>query len=234
MAGNQTQERLRRALLSGDAPLSALAVRTASLGVIASLGVGAVRAVRASFDEALHGAVSGATGSPAVLLGAALRDVLLLATPCIAAGAVTALLGGVSQTGGVIAWRRPARTEREPLPSRAYAAARGLVTAVAVWIALLLTLAWHGRDLASAIGQSDRLASATVSAGSELVVVVVSVLAVVSLGDIAVQRIFWRRRASLSPSAERRERRDREGDPYVKEARRRLHREAVSASHDFE
>lgn len=211
--------RLRRALSSGDTPLSTFTVRAASLAVVALLLPALARAVSARFDEALRAALATPERvSPTDLA----RNAAVLVAPALVVGAAAALVAGVAQTGVAVA-PRPAQRGRLFDGLRAHDVTRALVA-----VAAILAVGWRAitRELpalATAMGRPGALLDVAAHLASSVVWPAVFVIAALAVADVVVRRVSWLRRLSPTPEEARRERRETEGDPLVRAARRREH-----------
>jgi flagellar biosynthesis protein FlhB len=214
-----SRARLLRALGAGDTPLSPFAVRAASLVVAVVLAPGLVRATSDRFTGALRAAVA----APERVAPAALAtDTAILVAPLLIAASVAAVVAGVAQTGGVFAWRAP-RLGRLLDELRAYDVARALVVA-----GVVAFIGWHAFAgelplLAASLGNVGALLEGAARLASRVAWPAVAFLAFLAAIDIALRRTLWLRRLSPTLEEARRERRETEGAPEVREARRRAH-----------
>jgi type III secretion protein U len=251
-----TPKRLRRAREDGDSGASAFAAQSIAFLVAVALVPGAVRALASRAAGDLRAAIAHAgDASPAVNVdaGAIATEVVALTFPLlIAAG----LAGGVAfavQTGGVFASKRIApRLERLDVVAgfrglfsgvRLFAVVRALAAAAFVlWIAWA-ALASHVADLGRLAGppgarpgemwMDGRIEHAARAAGA-LALGVARDAALVGLAlaaiDLAVVRRAWMKRLRMSKDEVRREYREAEGDPQLKAARDRAHREVLASA----
>jgi flagellar biosynthesis protein FlhB len=228
-----TAQRIRRALREGDVPFSAVAVRTAGLAAAVAVLPAAARAIQARFTERLRAALDGVTPTPQTIL----VDVVTLAAPLVGAGAALALTIGLVQTGGQLTHRtqRQGRTTRGPTWSpfdtrRATRTALGIVVLVSTAAAALATFERGAPDLADTMPSARRaleLASALVPT---LAWTVLSILVVSSVVDYLFERRLWFSRLRMSREELADERREHEGDPDMRRARRRAHEAIVRGS----
>jgi type III secretion protein U len=171
---------------------------------------------------------------PSGPVGAVVRLVLPL---LVAAGAVAIVAQGL-QTGGVLATRRlvPDLHRLDPFAglrslfsvARLWALGRALAAgAVVGWLGYE-ALTRHGADVARTAG---RLASAGFLAGV-LARTLCWQVAVVGLAfgivDVLVVRRAWLQRLKMSHAEVRHEHKEAEGDPQLKAARARAHREVLA------
>jgi flagellar biosynthesis protein FlhB len=211
--------RLRRALATGDTPLSSFAVRAASLATVAILVPSLGRAVAARFGELLR---SGVLRPESVAPAAAAKDVAVLAAPVIVVAAAAALFAGMAQTGLAVA-PRPPRLGRFFDALRAYDVVRAFVVALAV-----VAIGWRATvselpALAFAMGRASTLLAVGEDLADAVLWPSVAVVVVLAIGDIVVRRTVWLRRLSPTPEEAKRERRESEVPPELRAARRREH-----------
>lgn len=205
-------------------------VRAAAFVVFALLVPSAAGALSARFRELLQAALAKPDSAVPTGLG---KDVLLVAGPLLAAVAATALVVGLIQTSGGLTWRRGTGTRSEPIFAspwsglRAYDAGRGVV----VTLGLLAVAAQAVRvvlpRLAGTLdGKAPPLAAAS-ALGERLLWSAALVMVVLSVLDVAVRRSAWVARWRMSSRDVQEERRESEGAPEMKRARRRAHEDLV-------
>jgi flagellar biosynthesis protein FlhB len=226
-------ERRSRALREGDSPISGLAVRVAALAALALVAPSAATAVAARFGEELRAGLAAPDGVAASSLA---TDVAILAGPVIAVAVGVAVLASLAQTGGVVTFRRshadrpgPAGAIRGVLEGRRlYEAGRGALIAIGVLCVALRTLAAGAPALATGLGRPTALLGMVRRLADQAAWAAVGVLVSAAAIDVVVQRRAWVNRLRLSPADAKRERRDSEGDPALRRARRRAHEELAS------
>lgn len=218
--------RLRRALAAGDTPLSTFSVRVASLVVAATLLPALGRAVGARFGEALRAALAAPEKADPMSLS---TDVAWLVAPLVAAAAATAFAAGFLQTGLTITRPTP-----PPLWARLLDATRlvdwGRTVALA---AVAVALVWSGLRallpaVAAHLGRSDALLDDTGKAAGRIAWTTLAFAVALAGADVALRRAAWLRRLAPSPEEQKRERREAEGAPELRRARRRAHEELAS------
>ncbi|HVW26128.1 MAG TPA: EscU/YscU/HrcU family type III secretion system export apparatus switch protein [Polyangiaceae bacterium] len=215
--------RLRRALAAGDTPLSPFAGRVASIVTAAALLPALAKAMSARFTEALRAAVS----TPEKVDAASLAtDVAWLVAPLVAAAGAAAFVVGFVQTGLAVA--RPAAA---PLRSRLFDAFRAVDAArTLLFAAIALSGVWYALAgifpaLAAHIGRSDALLADSGNAAGRIAWTSIMVAVALAAADVALRRAAWLHRLAPSPEEQRRERREAEGAPELRRARRRAHEE---------
>jgi flagellar biosynthesis protein FlhB len=215
-----SRARRARALRAGDTPLSPFAVRAASLGVTILLAPSLLRALSAHFTEALHTAITKPESAAATSVPV---DVAKLVAPLLLAAAVAALATGMTQTEATLAWRPP-RLGRLFDPLRAYDVARALLIAAAVTFIGWRAFTGELPSLAAAIGKSGATLDASARLASSIAWPALALLILLATVDVVIRRAAWLERISPSPEEARRERRETEVSPEVRQARDRLRR----------
>ncbi|HEX7669630.1 MAG TPA: EscU/YscU/HrcU family type III secretion system export apparatus switch protein [Polyangiaceae bacterium] len=219
-----TPRRLRRALEEGDSPLSLPLVRAGAFVMFALLAPSAARALSARSRELLLTALSKPELARPTLLG---KDVALIAGPLLAAIAGAALVVGLIQTSDVFRWGRGARSSgafASPWSGlRAYDAARGLLFTCG-----LLLVATHAMRvllprLATTLDSEPSPLTAAGALTERLLWPAAIVMATLAVLDVLVRRSAWIARWRMSPRELQEERRESEGAPEMKRARRRAH-----------
>lgn len=229
-----TANRLRRAFDEGDVPFSALVVRTVALVGAVAMVPSLARAVASRFGERLHAALEGNAAGTAEVLS----DVVVLSAPVLAVAVAVAVGAGLVQTRGVLALGRSggaterARKRRMPLLD-GLSAARALVGAlvvVALAAAVLSGLRRSAPDLAHTLGSASRTLTLFEPLAWRIAVPGFLVLAVACAVDYAIEHASWQARLRMTPAEIKAEQREREGDPEVRRARRKVHRELSGES----
>ena len=219
-----TPRRLRRALEEGDSPISSPLVRAAVFVVFALLAPSAARALSARFGELLQTAISKPELADPTGLG---KNVVLVAGPMLAAAAGTGLVVGLIQTGGVLTWGRRGRSSgalvRPWSALRAYDAARGFLVTVALLLVATQAMRTLLPRLARSLDGEPSPLTAAGALGARLLWSAAIVLASVAVLDVLVRRSAWIARWRMSPRDVQEERRESEGAPEMKRARRRAH-----------
>lgn len=251
-----TARRLRRAQLEGDSAVSSALVQACvfivALALLPRLLRSATAMLQSLLEQALtQGAfqVPGAAqvpGAPELHSASAfsaadfIATVALLSLPIAAAGALTAIAIGAVQTGGALTFKKlaPDLNRVNPLQGlknllrveRLVALVRALITALLVaWIASRLVIS-EAASLANAVGQLEAGARAGLSLAQTLGWVAALVGLAFSALDLLAVRHSWLKRLRMSKDDIRREHRQAEGDPEVKAARQRAHREALGGA----
>jgi flagellar biosynthesis protein FlhB len=213
--------RLRRALAAGDSPISSFSVRVASFAAVLVLLPGLGRVATARFEEALRAAL--AHPEKAVPWSLA-TDVATLVAPLLIVGAAAAFAAGLVQTGAAVTIRR-----RGSAFARLFDGARVLDVARAFVLAVgVVAVSWYAVAhvlplLAHHIGKSAVLLEDAGGAASRIAWSALALAFSLAVADVFVRRAFWLRRLSPSPEEAKRERREAEGVPEVRHARRRAH-----------
>jgi flagellar biosynthesis protein FlhB len=168
------------------------------------------------------------------------KDVVLLVTPVLAAVAATSALSTIVQTGALFAPARltPDLSKLDPIAglrslvsgTRLWSVARALVAALAVgW------LAWHalGRhavDLSRTVGHGVSAAAVAGFAARRLARDAALVGIAFAIVDLIVVRRALHTKLKMTKAEVKREHRETEGDPQIKAARHRAHRDMLAAA----
>jgi flagellar biosynthesis protein FlhB len=227
-----TPRRLRRARRDGDHPVSRAVIGFGALTVTLVFAPLALETLYASAHGALLDALRpGSSPPPASSL--ALR-VAALTSPLLGGAALGALVSGVWQTGGVLSTRpfrfdlgrlSPLAGLRSGLAPRLFSLVLALVTTLALGAAAWSIL----RAAAPVLGESIGHAPAAI----ELAAVSCRRLAWWALGislafavvDAVYRQVEWRARHRMTQEEVRQELRENQGDPELRHARQRVHRE---------
>jgi flagellar biosynthesis protein FlhB len=239
MASEQRTEppsprRLRKARRDGDHPLSPLAIQLGALALaalaaplaLAALGAGALELL----GEALRPDAAADPRALAPRVGA-------LAAPLLGLAAAGALLAGMAQTGGALS-TKPLRWKGlrlSPFVSsgswaeHAVLGSIGAASAVALLVAGWFVLKDLAPALAGTIGDGSASLRLTLEGMRRLVWSALGVSLAAAGVDAVARRLAWQRRHRMTRDEVRRERREAEGDPELRQARRDVHRELASA-----
>jgi flagellar biosynthesis protein FlhB len=236
-----TPRRLRKAREEGDAGVSAYAAQSLGFLVAVAVAPAAVRALAQHAAQALRDSVARAgelRGASSFDEQALAVDVLSLVLPVLLAAGLVGGIAQLVQSGGVLAGRRlaPNLARLDPVAGlgrllsgpRMFAVARALVAAVVVgWLAVR-GLGDHLLDLARLGGRLEW--APTVVAEVAGGVAWRAALVGVGLGviDLLVVRTAWMRRLRMSKDEVRREHKDSEGDPMLKQARERAYHDMLA------
>jgi flagellar biosynthesis protein FlhB len=223
-----TARRLRRARRDGDHPTSRSLVAASAL----LCAVLAAPLVIEPLQRALLGSLLAALRSPAVPAAEELPSrVAAIISPVLGAAALGALLVGLWQTQGVLS-TKPFRWElrlSNPLASgRAGGGVSLLITALGALATLgtaWLVLESMGPALAHSAGDVGATLGLLLRAGKQLVWSALAIALATAALDALHQHVAWRNRNRMTPEEVRQERRENEGDPEIRQARRQVHRE---------
>jgi flagellar biosynthesis protein FlhB len=233
-----TPRRLAKAREKGDVAVSA--VTSQSLGFLVAVLVvpAAVVATAARATELLHAALTGDASHPPI--DAAVKEVVLLVAPVLVAVAASSALATIVQTGALFAPARvaPDLAKLDPIaglrslvsPTRLWSVARALVAALAVgWLAWR-ALGRHAFDLAHAVGRSTPAAAVAGFASRRLARDAAFIGLAFAIVDLIVVRRALRTKLKMTKAEVKREHRETEGDPQLKAARHRAHRDMLAAA----
>jgi flagellar biosynthesis protein FlhB len=233
-----TPRRLAKAREKGDVAVSA--VTSQSLGFLVAVIVvpAAVTATAARATELLRAALSG--DASRATLDAAVKDIVFLVTPVLVAVAATAALATIVQTGALFAPARmaPNLARLDPIaglrslvsPTRWWSVARALVAAIAVaWLAFR-ALGHHTVDLSHAVGSGASAAAVAGFAARRLARDAALIGLAFAIIDLIVVRRALHSKLKMTKAEVKREHRETEGDPQIKAARHRAHRDMLAAA----
>jgi flagellar biosynthesis protein FlhB len=232
-----TPRRLAKAREKGDVAVSA--VTSQSLGFLVAVLIvpAAVAATAARATELLRAALSG-NASPT--FDALAKDVVLLVAPVLAAVAASSALATIVQTGALFAPARlaPNLTKLDPIAglrslvsgTRLWNVARALVAAMAVgWLAYR-ALGHHAVDLGHTVGRGAAAAAVAGFASRRLARDAALIGLAFAIVDLIVVRRALHTKLKMTKSEVKREHRETEGDPQIKAARHRAHRDMLAAA----
>jgi flagellar biosynthesis protein FlhB len=228
---------LERAWREGDVAVSTALMQAVALVVAAALAPSVVRALATRFRELLHAALR-PDGAPSA--SDALRAGIELTAPVLIAVAGVVALVGVVQTRGLFAPARLAPDLSRLSPGsllrgllsgqRAFAVLRALVTACVVGYLVVHRLTKSLPDLAHTTGQLDRVSIVASTLAGSVVRDTALVLLALAVMDLVVTRRGWLARLRMTKQDVQREHRESEGDPQLKAARERAHREMLNSA----
>ena len=234
-----TPRKLRKAREEGDAGVSAFASQAVGFLVAVAVVPAAVKALADwashALNEVLAAPTQDAVRFDAVSIATA---VVSLSLPVLLAAGLASGVTAVVQSGGIVATKRmtprldrlnPVAGARNLLsPARLFAVARALVAAGIVgWLAYA-ALADHLVDLARTSGRVAWVGVVVASIAGGLAWKAALVGVAIGVVDVVVTRTVWRRRLRMTKDEVRREYKESEGDPQLKAARDRAHREMLA------
>ena len=231
-----TPRRIREARNQGDVAVSAAVTQAAAALVI----LGILPVATRSGVVALVQLIRQVAGGESVHVVNAALLTLSLCLPLLGAGALGALAAGSVQTGGLFSPARwlPNLASLNPVeglkklfdPQRLFQVLRAMVAlVVACWLSWLL-LSDHADAIAASVGEpraalllSGHLALRLLWFGLGATVLLAAV-------DWGITHHTWLRRHRMSPDEIKREHRESEGDPQVKQQRRRAYDELLQSA----
>lgn len=222
-----TKSRIRRALAEGDVPMSFTATRTAALLGLLVVAPALARAMATRFRDLLETAMTAPESASATSVP---FEVLTLAGPALGIACGMALLSGIAQTGGRFRRARPS-SENTKLGARTHdglgRAALACCVLFGLSAALAVALGASARDLRDAALSPTSVASTIGSVLAHVAWALACLLAVATLADLAVARLSWLARLRMSRAELLEERRQTEGSPELRRARRRAYEALV-------
>jgi len=108
---------------------------------------------------------------------------------------------------------------------RAARTALGVVVMVAIAVAVLRTLGRVAPDVAHALPSAARALELALALFSTFALPIAAILVTSAAIDYWLEQKFWLARLRMSPQEIKEERREQEGDPLMRRARRRAHEE---------
>lgn len=189
---------------------------------------GSIGAVSAS------GAV-GAAGDPGAQVAAIIGATLAVSWPVMAGGVVGAALGAAAQTGGMLSWNRPRGSLGARLLSMSGPGAWGRAASGLAWTLAAMATAgvalWSQWATIASLPNMPLAGAARASVGVASVAVLAAFasLAAIAIVDALLSRARWQRSLAMSPQEAREEQRATDGDPLVRNHRRRAARQALRA-----
>ncbi len=238
-----TPKRLRKAREEGDSGASAFAAQAVAFVAAIALLPSATRAIAVRSGAALRAAVAhagDADPTAAIDAGGVATDLLALTLPLLIGVAMAGAAAGAVQSGGLFATKKltPKLERLNPfegaknLVSRArlFAVGRAMVGAVVVAIFTYRGLRAHAGDLARIDGRLEHVGVLAAAIARSLAWSAALVGLAIAALDALVVRQEWRRRLRMTKDEVKREYKESEGDPQVKQARERAHHEMLAAA----
>lgn len=238
-----TPRRIRKAQEEGNSPLSTFASQSVAFVCAVAIAPAAVFALATHAGGDLRAAIARAgDASPELAFDpiSIATAVAALSAPILAAAGVSGALASVVQTGGVLATKKlaPNLGKLNPIEGikqlfstqRLVAVLRAALFAAAVLWIVSGALRSSAADLARTAGRLDAAIALapTIALGIAKRVAVVGLLLAVL--DVVVMRRSWRNKLKMSKDEVKREHKESEGDPQLKAARERAHREMLASA----
>jgi flagellar biosynthesis protein FlhB len=232
-----TPRRIAKAREKGDVAVSA--VTSQAIGFLVAVLVVPVTVMTTSVraGELLRRALS---GHGVVTAEDAVKEVVLLVAPMLAAVAACSALSTVVQTGALFAPLRlsPDLTKLNPVAglrslvsgTRLWSVARALLAALAIGYLAWAALRRHAIDLGHSVGRTSSAAAVANYASLRLARDACIVGLAFALVDLIVVRRSLRTKLKMTKAEVKREHRESEGDPQLKAARHRAHRDMLAAA----
>ena len=233
-----TPRRLERARREGDVAVSHALLQAVALVAAAGLAPSAIRAMAARVSGMLRSVLQRPELTPSAL--DALKDAVELTTPLLLATACAVGLVGIVQTRALLAPKRIAPDLKRLSPAsllrsifsaqRAFAIVRALLTAAIVGYLVVRRLTEHLGDLAHGTGRFDHAGVIAASIAGSIVRDTALVVLALAVADLLITRRAWLSRLRMSKQEVQREQKENEGDPHLKAARERAHREMLASA----
>jgi type III secretion protein U len=231
-----TERRLRQARREGDHPLSRVAVSFGALAGATLVLPFVVRSLFAQLNEMLTLSLRAETEP---LLGGLATRVVRLVSPVLGVAALVALAVGLGQTRGGLSLSPLGWASGRPSPLGRRSAGLGFPVLDLLRIAIAsLLFGWFGwrlleslgEDLAASLGSGPGALTLGSKAGEQLLYGALLVLFAGAVADSILVWFAWYARLRMTREEVRRERRESEGDPTLKQARERTHRELLESA----
>jgi flagellar biosynthesis protein FlhB len=235
-----TVRRQRQARRDGDVPVSAALTQTAGLLVAVALLPGLAHAVGQTMSREIRAAATRGVAMDSDAILSWVWQTLVLLGPFLLAVAGTSLLVGAVQTGGLISFKKlaPDLAQLNPVEGvkrlvsadRIFQLLRALVLMLLVgWLSFRL-LKNHLGSAAASVGQLESgLGLAGVLSLRLLWLATLAALGMALL-DLLVVRRSWLQRLRMSRDEVKREHREAEGDPQLKQERKRAHQQMLQGA----
>lgn len=240
MSSDKTEDptpgRLRKAREQGDVPVSAALTQLGAFVVSLAVLPSAIVALAHGFARDVELAVTGHTGSEWQWVA----RIFAVSLPLLAAAAGSAALVGAVQTGGLFAPSRwlPKLENTNPLTGftklfsaeRLWSTLRALLTALFVaWLSWRL-LSTHAASIVATLGEPALGVALAGTLSSRLLWTAAGVSAALTALDVLIVRRGWLKRNRMSKDEVKREYKESEGDPHIKQERRRAHQEMLNSA----
>lgn len=233
-----TRRRIDRALREGDLPISSALTQSVGLFVAAMLLPTQARAVMAFAHEALVQATEQRLGADWWFRAA--RNLLVMSAPLLLGAAAAAVACGALQARGSFSAGRlaPDLSRLDPIegvkrlfrPDRAFQVLRSLLVMLVIgWLSYRL-IKTHLPDLTATVGAPPAAAALGGDLAKRLVWYAVLGALGLAAVDFLVVRRSWLRRLMMTKDEVKREHREAEGDPQVKQERKRAHQRMLQSA----
>lgn len=233
-----TERRLMQARQRGIMPVRRAPIALAGVagGALGAAMSGGGNALLGMLERALGtGLEPSEAGDPGAQIAAIIGATLAVAWPVMAGGVVGAALGAAAQTGGMLSWNRPRGSLGARLLSMSGPGAWGRAASGLAWTLAAMATAgvalWSQWATIASLPNMPLANAASVAFGVASVAVLATFasLAVIAIVDALLARARWQRSLAMSPQEAREEQRATDGDPLVRDRRRRSARQALRA-----
>jgi flagellar biosynthesis protein FlhB len=238
-----TPRRLRKAEEGGDSGASSTAAQAVAFLVALAVLPSAVRALASWATEHLKGAIAhGADATPEVSIDVVELGgtVILLILPMALAAGLASAVAHVVQTGGSFTMKRLAlQLDRLNIfegvkklfsGTRVFAVVRSLLSCVVVAYLAYSVIRSHLLDLARLTDNPEYMGEVIEKLAFRLARDVALFGLLLGGIDLLVSGSSWQKRQRMSKDEVKREHREEEGDPHLKQARKRAHQEMLDGA----
>lgn len=235
-----TTRRLRKARNDGDFPVSSALTQAAGLLLAVVLVPAQAAAITAYAVSAIRRAVTVDSGPKTELVNQAALATLTLSVPLVLAAAAGALAFGTLQTGAAVVPKRiaPDWTHLDPVEGlrrlfrldRSFMVMRSMVVvAVITWLSWLVIRA-QLPSLVASVGWPDGALLVGSHSAIRLLWYAAGTSAALAVLDYVIVRRTWMNQHKMSHEEIRREHKQAEGDPQLKQERRRAHQQMLNSA----
>lgn len=231
--------RLRQARDQGDVPVSAALTQTSALVAVLVILPSTVTFAGRNLLELLKSTIVASTQQTVPLdVRSLIGLTVVLSTPLCAVAAAAAFAVGMVQTGGVVVASKlvPDFQQLNPIEGikklfkldRLYQVLRAAIAAGFVaWLSI--DVMWNQASaIASTLGNAPSAAWLSATLVRQILWVGTLVSVVLALIDVGVTRYLWLKRNRMSKDEVKREHKEAEGDPSLKQERKRAHQEMLN------
>jgi len=235
-----TLRRQREARRDGDVPVSAALSQAAALLVAVALLPSLAQAVGSTMSREIHTAVARSTAPDSAEVLNLVWLVLVLLGPFLLAVAGTGLLVAAVQTGGLVSFKKlaPDLAQLNPVEGVKRLFSWNRIFQLLRAFALVLVVGWlsfrlirdHAASVVASVGQLESGLGLSSFLGLRLLWLATLAALGMALLDVLVVRRSWLQRLRMSRDEVKREHREAEGDPQLKQERKRAHQQMLQGA----
>lgn len=233
-----TRRRQRRALEEGDLPISSALVQTAGFAaavlVLPTLGEAAAAYARRAIQQAFE------TPEPLVAIQRSLLAAVTLSVPLLGTVSALAVGAGLLQTNAQVSPGRlaPDLGRLDPIAGmkrlfrldNSFAVLRSFLVMLAVGYLSVRLIGAHLGDFVATVGSWSSAWALGVELSRKLLGYAVLAAVVLAVADVLVIRRSWLSRLRMTRDEIKREHREAEGDPKLRQERKRAHQQMLQGA----